>query len=111
MTTPIKTKATYHPDARVPTSDRHKTKGQLCLFGALICLTGIGALIGIPMIVAGFFMKSYEKGSWVGKCPKCSSEIYWYDGTADAAQGELSCPTCHASITFYGDEFVHIPPA
>jgi DNA-directed RNA polymerase subunit RPC12/RpoP len=51
----------------------------LIITGALLCLTGLGALVGVPMIIAGFvaplagpFLGSASVG---GKCPWCGAQI------------------------------------
>lgn len=110
MANAIKTKATYDPNIKVKTEERSSTKGRLLLYGVLACLTGLGAVLGIPMLIAGFIMSSCEKGSWVGDCPKCSSKIYLHAATADTLQKEFSCPSCHSTMTLYDGEFVHTPP-
>jgi DNA-directed RNA polymerase subunit RPC12/RpoP len=51
----------------------------LVIVGALLCLTGLGAFLGIPMIIAGFFAPLagpfFGSGSIGGKCPWCGAHV------------------------------------
>lgn len=105
-----KSQATYDPEVKIDIAERHKNKGLLVLGGLLFCLTGLGAIIGIPMIIFGIVTKSYEKGAWKGACPKCSKDIFWYQANAETVEGDLKCPSCCIAIKFYSGEFIHTPP-
>lgn len=58
--------------------------------------TGVGLLLGIPMMMAGvilplFMMRQNFMGHRVeGECPACGSSIRTSDGTL-----KLECPSCH----------------
>ena len=53
----------------------------LLVIGIILCFTGIGALIGIPVILVGLWLGSKKKGWWV--CKNCgykiSRHIKWYE--------------------------------
>jgi hypothetical protein len=41
----------------------------VALLGVLLCLTGIGALVGIPMVICALFMGGKRRKVW--KCQNC----------------------------------------
>jgi len=51
----------------------------LIIVGVMLCLTGLGAFLGVPMIIAGFFSPLvgpfFGSGSVGGKCPWCGASI------------------------------------
>ncbi len=70
---------------------------MLLIVGTLLCLTGLGALLGIPMIVAGILapligpmigMRTHS-----GKCPYCGAALSNVESTHGA-----TCPVCNHSI-------------
>ncbi|MDP5032703.1 hypothetical protein [Paraglaciecola sp.] len=83
--------------------------GGGCL-GLLLCFTGIGAIIGIPMLLASCFVPSGTKGAWCGTCPVCNSNIEWDHATKATKQGCFCCPSCNINIDFYNGNFHHTPP-
>jgi hypothetical protein len=69
------------------------TAPVLIIFGGMLCLTGLGAILGIPMIIAGVLsplagplmgMKEHQ-----GKCPCCGMHVL------SITDGEPHhCPSC-----------------
>jgi predicted RNA-binding Zn-ribbon protein involved in translation (DUF1610 family) len=65
----------------------------LFIFGALLCLTGLGAILGIPMIIAAILVPL--AGPLMGisehkvRCPSCATRMI------TIADGQLHyCPAC-----------------
>jgi len=70
------------------------------VFGGILCLTGIGALIGIPLMIAGtmsIFGGGAVMGLFIknGKCPYCDSAIVWIP-----IQPGINCRACKKRIIF-----------
>ncbi|MGB7264193.1 MAG: hypothetical protein WBC92_01690 [Terracidiphilus sp.] len=69
----------------------------LILVGGLICLTGLGVVLGIPLIVAGVLAPLIGPVMGVnamhGTCPWCSADVSGV-GIFD----RFSCPTCSQRI-------------
>jgi predicted amidophosphoribosyltransferase len=81
-----------HPPAPPPASEKAPVKGAysglllgvvaapiLIIFGTLLCLTGLGAILGIPMILAGALAPLIGPmiglGELPGKCPWCGAPV------------------------------------
>ncbi len=67
----------------------------LLIAGVGLCFTGIGMFFGIIMIIAAVYGmwcngSATIKGAWLGKCPKCSKEIFWCMHK-ELKQGRLNC--------------------
>jgi hypothetical protein len=64
----------------------------LLIVGTMLCLTGLGAILGVPMIIAGILAPLLGPmigiGAARGKCPWC--------GTAISAVGGITGFYCHA---------------
>jgi predicted RNA-binding Zn-ribbon protein involved in translation (DUF1610 family) len=77
----------------------------LIIPGALICLTGLGAFLGIPMIIAGIFAPLLGPmlglGTLQGKCPWCGVAVNGREGAND-----FSCLECGKPIAIKHREFV-----
>ena len=62
------------------------TSGCLIVMGGLLCLTGIGAIIGIPLILGGllapFLAPLVTMGSLKGPCPYCGTQAIAYGRAA-----------------------------
>lgn len=84
------------------------------LIGLGLCFTGIGALIGAPLIIAVFIARikgqDKYKGGWRGDCPKCNTDIFWYMANEATKQGRFRCPHCNATVEFYDGMFIHEEP-
>jgi hypothetical protein len=80
----------------------------LILPGALLCLTGIGAIIGVPMIVIGLFGPIVGPlmglTSMTGPCPWCGTQALSPPGTRLG----FDCPACKRRIVLQGTRFVGI---
>jgi predicted RNA-binding Zn-ribbon protein involved in translation (DUF1610 family) len=64
------------------------------IVGTLLCLTGLGALLGVPMIVAGIIAPLagpiFGLGEHKGKCPSCGTRVISFsDGLGH------DCPACN----------------
>ena len=65
----------------------------LIIVGTLLCLTGLGAFLGIPMIIAAIFAPLAGPligiGEHKGKCPSCGTRVI----SVEDGQNHY-CPTC-----------------
>jgi predicted RNA-binding Zn-ribbon protein involved in translation (DUF1610 family) len=64
------------------------------IVGTLLCLTGLGALLGVPMIIGGIIAplagSIFGLGEHRGKCPSCGTRVISFtDGLSH------DCPTCN----------------
>jgi len=69
----------------------------LVIFGAMLCLTGLGAILGIPMIVAGVVAplagSLFGMGEHQGKCPCCGMHV------VSVSDGKPHyCPSCDSEF-------------
>jgi endogenous inhibitor of DNA gyrase (YacG/DUF329 family) len=77
----------------------------LIIAGALICLTGLGVFLGVPLIIAGVLAPLI--GPVMGmtalheKCPWCTAEVSGV-GIFD----HFSCPTCGKRIAMQNHELL-----
>ena len=64
----------------------------LIIVGVMLCLTGLGAFAGVPMIIAGIFAPLagpvFGSSTVVGKCPWCGTSVSCLSHSHDFA--------CHA---------------
>jgi len=69
----------------------------LIIVGTMICLTGLGVFLGVPLIVAGVLAPLIGPimgvNAMQGECPWCSAEVSGV-GIFD----RFSCPTCGKHI-------------
>ncbi len=77
----------------------------LIIAGALLCLTGLGAFAGVPMIIAGFFAPLagpfFGSGSVSGKCPWCGAHI-----SSLKHSKEFVCHACSQHVVVRNRELV-----
>jgi hypothetical protein len=110
-----KTPAKYDESYRLESSGGAAWSGFLYLVGIGLCFTGVGAFIGGPLIVMVFINQikggDEHRGAWVGSCPKCRKNIYWYSANKETKQGSFCCPSCNVSLTFYDGTFRHEAPS
>jgi predicted RNA-binding Zn-ribbon protein involved in translation (DUF1610 family) len=64
------------------------------IVGTLLCLTGLGAFLGVPMIIAGVVAplagSIFCLGEHRGRCPSCGTRVISFtDGLSH------DCPTCN----------------
>jgi uncharacterized Zn finger protein (UPF0148 family) len=71
---------------------------MLLIVGTLLCLTGLGAILGVPMIVAGILaplvgpligMRSHQT-----HCPYCGTSLSNLESSRPA-----TCPVCNQKVT------------
>jgi len=66
----------------------------LVIVGGMLCLTGLGAILGIPMIVAAVFAPLlgplFGMGAHRGKCPSCGTLVSDIHG-----RESHECPVCN----------------
>ncbi len=78
----------------------------LIIPGALMCLTGLGAILGVPMIVLGVFAPLLGPmigiGTLRGKCPWCGTAV----NSIIADDKEFGCIACSKRIAVKHREFV-----
>ncbi len=77
----------------------------LIIAGGMICLTGLGVFLGVPLIVAGVLAPLIGPLLGVnalhGTCPWCSAKVNGV-GIFD----RFSCPTCNKQIVVRKSELV-----
>jgi hypothetical protein len=78
----------------------------LIIFGTLLCLTGLGAILGIPMIIAGLVSPLagplMGMGEHQGKCPCCGVHV------VSVTDGQPHyCPSCDHEFTLIDHPVAH----
>ncbi len=77
----------------------------LVIVGTMLCLTGLGAILGIPMIVAAVFAPLLGPmiglGALQGKCPWCGVSV-----SSVANVKDFDCHSCGKRIAIRHREFV-----
>ena len=80
---------------------------MMIIVGTMLCLTGLGALLGVPMIIGGAMapllgpmigLKSLK-----GKCPWCGGEV-----TSVRSSQSFVCDACKHRIAFRFGKFVKV---
>jgi len=88
--------------------------GLACMFwlilgvvGVLLCLTGIGALLGIPLIIAGHLalviMPFAGKSARVGACPYCGHQV-----TMATTSSGVTCRACRRRVVMHHHRFFRV---
>jgi DNA-directed RNA polymerase subunit RPC12/RpoP len=78
--------------------------GCLIPAGVVLCLTGIGALIGIPLIIAGIVAPIVGLVSSIkGPCPYCGSAVT----TSKSSQG-VTCRACKKRVVVRDRKFYRV---
>jgi len=79
----------------------------LITIGGLLCLTGIGAILGIPMIIAGllspFAGALLGLSSIKGPCPYCGHEV-----SCSSKTPGVTCPACKKRIIVKEKKFYKV---
>ena len=79
----------------------------LVIVGTMLCLTGLGAILGIPMILAAVFAPLLGPmmglGALQGKCPGCGVTVSTVAGAKD-----FNCHECGQRISIKQREFVAV---
>ena len=82
----------------------------LIIVGTLCCLTGLGAIIGIPMIIAAVCMPLVAPvvglGSLKGTCPWCNSAV-----SSMRSSNSFECHICGKRIAAEDKRFIKAEPA
>jgi len=77
----------------------------LIIVGTMLCLTGLGAILGIPMILVAVLSPlagpMLGLGTVTGKCPWCGSSVSGMENAKD-----FSCLSCSQRIAIRHREFV-----
>jgi DNA-directed RNA polymerase subunit RPC12/RpoP len=77
----------------------------LAIVGTMLCLTGLGAILGIPMILAAFLAPLLGPmvglGALKGKCPWCAILV-----SSVANKKDFNCHGCGQRIAIRHREFV-----
>jgi DNA-directed RNA polymerase subunit RPC12/RpoP len=77
----------------------------LAIVGTMLCLTGLGAILGIPMILLAFLAPLLGPmvglGALRGKCPWCAIQVSSVANTKD-----FNCHGCGQRIAIRHREFV-----
>jgi len=90
------TTAQFDPKGQNPVTEL-AAQGGGCL-GFVLCLTIVGAVVGLPMILADLRRK--KTGSFTGKCPHCDSKLVIYGD-----QEGVDCRTCKGRVVRKDDVF------
>jgi hypothetical protein len=77
----------------------------LVIAGTMVCLTGWGIFLGIPMIIAGIFAPLagplFGMGEYRGKCPSCGTVVISKtDGRT------YDCPVCNKAFAVKGRNLI-----
>ncbi|MGA2671741.1 MAG: zinc ribbon domain-containing protein [Terracidiphilus sp.] len=112
--TPVETQAKIEPEAHesspVPGALTGLLFGMLAvpilaIVGTMLCLTGLGAILGIPMILAAFFAPLLGPmiglGALKGKCPWCGISV-----SSVANKKDFDCHACGQRIAIQHRAFV-----
>ena len=77
--------------------------------GAALCLTGIGAIIGIPLIIAAIVSPFFSIGSYTlqGPCPYCENQVIALVSGQSRNMGQ-TCQHCRKRYLVKGNEFKKI---
>lgn len=81
--------------------------GCLIIGGVLLSATGIGMILGIPLIIAGivapFLYSIMGLAGRKGKCPFCDFEV-----KSPIAQDAMNCPICKNRIIIRDNKFIRL---
>lgn len=79
--------------------------GLLLVVGIALCFTGIGAIVGAPLIIAALVVEfigvpKNRRGLYRGDCPHCAHAVI----TSTATQF-FDCPACKKRVARVADRF------
>jgi len=86
-------------EANLNAINNESKAGCAGFIGAILTLTGIGAIIGIPLMIWAAYLHFTkhknigQKEVWVANCPHCDKAIYVNLGIA-----AVNCPLCSRMI-------------
>lgn len=73
--------------------------------GILLCFTGIGAIIGIPLILAALIFPFTGFAAQKAPCPYCGQMVHVFAGVG------VNCPACKQRIVIRGKQFLKVDDA
>ncbi|HUN85849.1 MAG TPA: hypothetical protein VMU48_15840 [Terracidiphilus sp.] len=77
----------------------------MLIVGAMLCLTGLGVFVGVPMIIGGILAPLIGPlvgfVSLRGKCPWCGASV-----TSLNSSQSFACDACHRRIAIRNEKFV-----
>jgi DNA-directed RNA polymerase subunit RPC12/RpoP len=80
---------------------------MMVIVGAMLCLTGLGIFVGVPMIIGGILAPLIGPligfGAMRGKCPSCGAPV----SSLPSAQ-TFDCDACHHRIAVRDHKFVAV---
>ena len=78
--------------------------GVMFTIGLLISLTGVGAILGVPMILYSMFGNrrpdTAPTGAWQADCPHCSKAVVFVVSDERRA---FRCPLCFGAVELSGE--------
>lgn len=78
---------------------------MMLIVGIMLCLTGLGAILGIPMIIGGILAPLMGPmiglSAPKGKCPWCGSAV-----SSLRSDQSFDCEACHHRIAFKNERYV-----
>jgi DNA-directed RNA polymerase subunit RPC12/RpoP len=82
----------------------------LIIFGTLLSLTGLGAILGVPLILGAIFAPLLGPmiglGALKGKCPWCGAQL-----GAISSKQSFDCSHCHQRVLIRNRKFVRAEAA
>ena len=80
---------------------------MLFIMGLLLSMTGVGLIIGVPMMVAALFMPFLMPALGLaqikGPCPYCSTTVY-----AQSTAPGVTCPGCKKRVVIREKRFIRV---
>jgi len=77
----------------------------LIILGTLLCLTGLGAILGVPLILGAIFAPLLGPmiglGALKGSCPWCGGQL-----GAISSKQSFDCSHCHQRVLIRNRKFV-----
>jgi DNA-directed RNA polymerase subunit RPC12/RpoP len=77
----------------------------MLILGSLLCLTGLGAILGIPLIIGAVIAPLAGPvigfGAVKGKCPWCGAAV-----SSLHSRQSFDCDACHRRIALKNEKFV-----
>ena len=86
--------AVYDEGLNVKSSQQKILSAIIFLSGVALCFTGIGAFIGIPMIIISLLADFKKTGGWKGECPYCFQENALVLPELYQGEADMVCPKC-----------------
>ena len=100
----VETDAVFDPDYehKAPATHGPFLRAFYILFGLGLCFTGVGAILGVPLILweLGNIPVRIPPGIRTGPCPKCHKDLFLLKEVP-----ATTCPICRARVVVTGDKF------